>query len=102
MLEGGARQSAFIAGEYIPDEIKGKKFDEYPIDVTDWHPTLLYASGLNIKAKINEGNENNNDKSNTNSSINSNNSINSKNGNRIPKMIVGIKNCTKLTSRYNR
>ena len=45
-------------------------------------------------AKINEGNENNANKS--NSSINSNNSNNSKNGNKIPKMIVGIKKVTKM------
>ena len=51
ILEGGVRQSAFITGGYIPDEIKGKVFDEYPIHVTDWYPTLLYASELKLLSK---------------------------------------------------
>ena len=66
LLKGGVTQSPFITGKFLPDEIKGKTFDEYLLHTTDWYLTLLHASGLSINAKINEENENNNNNKSSN------------------------------------
>ena len=84
VLEGDVRESTFIAGEHVTDQIQGKTFDKYQIHVTDWYPTLLSAK-INEENGVDNSNhnDNNNNTKSTSNTYSSNNGDNGKNGNRM-------------------
>jgi len=43
--EGGIRVNAFVSGGVIPEEMRGKRIDDY-ISIADWYGTILEVVGL--------------------------------------------------------